>query len=372
MLTDINTDNITDRMQARLAGTVLEDIPMFCTKCGAQMPDDAKFCTSCGQVADTDGSEPVQTTESDTQSQPAAQQPIQSQATAYQTTAYQPTAQYGQPAYTPPPVYMQQPVQTPPPRKKRHIGCWIFLVLFLAIVGTGVYFFAQIAWLPARDLGVRYTQADFDSAMSKIGLTVDFEGKSADEVTALIKANRSERIPLSDYKFVFSDYQERSFELTQEEVTAFLNEVAPPFSWFDSIQVKVLDDGRTAGSYRVRFDKIKQELIADITDQIPSELSRFLPNSFNLYMEGSFEIRENDVVVPEKLDKLAVGSVDMQPVITSIFGDLTDDQRAGVFDYTERIIGKIPDLLIHSLQVNDDGNYEVSAYMPTLVTVSRK
>jgi hypothetical protein len=357
-----------------------EDKPMFCTKCGAQMPDDAKFCTNCGQVIQGGTPSVASDAVPAVAPEPAQAQPVYSQ------PAYTPPPAYvapPPPAYVappPPPAYMPpvqpgyaQPPQPPAkPRKKRRIGCWIFLVLFLAIVGVVTYFIATFAWLPPRDLGIRYTQADFDSAVAKIGLHVDFEGKSGDEMTALIKENRNKRVPLDDYKFVFSDYQERSFELSQEEVTAFINEIAPPFSWFESVQVKVLGDGRTAGSYKVRFDKIKAELIPDVADQIPAAIGRFLPKTFNLYMEGSFEIVENDVRVPEKLDKLEVGAVNMQPVINGVFGDLTDADRASVFDYTERIIAKIPDLLIHSLRVNEKGNYEISAYMPTRVTVTHK
>jgi hypothetical protein len=287
------------------------------------------------------------------------QQPVQSQQPM-------PPQQF-MPPQPPPPV---QPAARP--RRKRHIGCWIFLFLLLAIAGTVLYFVAKFIWLPPKDLGIRYTQADFDSAMQKIGLHVDFEGKSSAELTQLIKENRDKRVPIDQYKWDFSNYEERSFQLTPQEVTAFINEVAPPFSWFEDVQVKVLAGGRTAGSYRVRFDKIKTELIPDVADMIPKAISRYLPNTFNLYMEGSFVIKENEIIVTEKLDRLDVGAINMQPVIEGITGQVTDELRDTIFNYVERIYKQIPDLVIHSLKINNSGNYEISAYMPTKVTVTSK
>lgn len=308
---------------------------MFCVKCGETMNDNARFCTKCGAV--NEYTPPVQ---------PAAQPLVQ-------------------------PIYQQQYAPQPmaPAIKKRHLGRIIIPIIVLIVLAGAGYLIYQTFWGPPRDLGIRYTQADFTSAMQKVGLKVNFLGKSDDELTELIAANRDKRLPVSDYNWSFANFQERSFQLTPSEATAFINEIAPPFSWFEDAQMKTFPDGSSAGSYKVRFDKIKEELIPDLVDQIPAAISAVLPDTFNLYMEGSFEIIENEVSVPDKLDKLEVGGVPMQPLI----GDITEEARATVFDYAERLYKEVvPGLIIHKLKINSDGNFDISVYMPTEVTATAK
>ena len=333
---------------------------MFCVKCGAQLNDEARFCTNCGTVTET-----AATGQGASAPQPA-QQPV-----------FQQTAPPRPPQYAPPPYVMPapQPAQPQyaappyaPPKKKRRTGCLVVLIILLVIMGAGLLIFAKFAWLPPRDLGIRYTQADFDSAVNKIGLKVDFNGMDSDELTGYIDDHAGEKLPLDDFNWEFSDYEERSFELTPAEVTAFANEIAPLLSWFDNVQIKGNSDGSSAGSYKVHFDKIKDELIPDVVDQIPPAIANLLPDTFNLYLAGSFAIKENEIAVPDKLDQLDVGLIPMQPVI----GDLAENDRATVFDYVERLYKQIDGLVIHSLEVNSEGNFAVAAYMPTKVTVTDK
>ncbi len=331
---------------------------MFCAKCGEKIEDNARFCTSCGTVVD---SEPLQAPSQPVISQqPAPPQPPQYAPPPYVRPEPQPQIFYAQPQNAPP--------SYAPPKKKRHIGCFVVLFLFLAIVGAGLFVYAKFAWAPPRDLGIRYTQADFDSAMGKIGLQVDYKGMDSDELTQYIDDHQGEKLLLDTYNWQFSDYQEKQFKLTAEEATAFANEIAPLLTWFDDVQIKTYSDGHSAGSYKVHFDKIKDELIPDVADNIPKAVSDLLPDTFNLFTEGSFEIKENNIVVPDQLDRLEVGVVPLLPVI----GDLSDSDRSAVYDYVERIYTQIPELMIHSLKINQSGDFEVSAYMPTKVTLTDK
>ena len=300
---------------------------MFCSKCGSKMDDGVAFCGNCG--APTNAGTP-------------------------RTDSRAATA----PPTTPVPAK---------PRRKRHIGCLIVLLLILALlIGVG-YFVAGALWIP-KDLGVRYTQADYDSAVAKIGLSIDFQGMNDAQLKAFVAANKGKKFAIADYNIAFSDYQEKTFTLTLKEANAFVNMVAPNFSWFDSLQFKVLPNGNVAGSYRVDFKKFKTELIPDLVDKIPPTLKSLLPDTFNLYTEGSASIVDNKVVVPEKLARLEVGAIPLQPLI----GNLSEADRATVFGYTERIYNVIPDINIHSLHFNPDGTLFFAGYIPTKVTVTAK
>jgi hypothetical protein len=326
---------------------------MFCTNCGSKNDDQAQFCANCGTrftpAAPVNAAPPPQYAPPPQQYAPPPQQYAQ------------------QPQYAPPPQQYAAP--QPPPKKKKKHGCLIVFLIFLVLVG------ALIAWiLGAFDFlgGLGYSQKDYDSAMDKIGITIDFEGKNATEYKAWLVAHKGQKLPIDAFDIAFSDYEERSFSLTEAEANAFVNGVAPNLSWFDSIKFTINDDGSVSGKYKVDFKKVKDELIPDMLGQIPDAVSRFLPNTFTMSTRGTASILENQVYVPEPLTEFKIGPIPLGPVIQGVNGGPLDDAtRQEIFDVTARIYTQIPDLLIHFLGV-EDGEFKFEGYMPTLVTVSEK
>ncbi len=307
---------------------------MFCSNCGSKNDDNSPFCGNCGARLNAAAPPPTQ----------AAPPP------------------------PPPPQYAPAP-PPPPPKKKRHgclWGCLSILVVVAILVG-GLYL-----WISGAFLSPGYTAKDYDSAMQKVGVTIDFEGMDATQLTAFVKAHRGEKFALADYDIAFSDYQEKTFSLTQVEANAFVNGVAPNFSWFDSIRFTINSDGSVTGKYKVDFKKVKDELIPDLLGDIPPQVSAFLPDTFSLTTRGTASIVDNRVVVPEPLSELAIGPIPLQPIIRNVAGGpLDESSRQQIFDITSRIYTEIPDLQIHSLKVQD-GQFYFSGYVPTHVTVTEK
>ena len=211
-----------------------------------------------------------------------------------------------------------------PRKKKGHVGLWIALsVLFLVIV-AGVYLFATIAWLPPKDLGITYSQKDFNAVMRKIGthIKVDFgAGESYDNRTILdekpsvsgtaatgyfslnndVKGGSKVTIRdlnYKDYKWKFSNYKRKSFALTPVEVSAFFNYIAPGFWWFKNTQI--INEGNVIKtSATVDIKKLKSNLYSDVAGLITFPL----PDKANLYTEGQFSITNNKItMVPTVMD----------------------------------------------------------------------
>ena len=85
---------------------------MFCTNCGATIPDNSAFCTNCGAKADVTPQAPV---EQPMQPQaPVYEQPVQPQAPVYEQPVQPQAPVYEQPVQPQAPVY-EQPVQPQAP-----------------------------------------------------------------------------------------------------------------------------------------------------------------------------------------------------------------------------------------------------------------
>jgi hypothetical protein len=137
---------------------------VFCPTCGTAIADDGAFCSKCGTPVEATGGEA------------AAAEPVA------------PSAPVAAPIFAPPPA--AQPVYAPPPdgplaappKKKR--GCLIALGIVggltaCCIAVPALAFFGVLSLGKPRDLGVRYTEKDYQSATAKLGMDVSKADLSA-------------------------------------------------------------------------------------------------------------------------------------------------------------------------------------------------
>ncbi|MHB1454777.1 MAG: zinc ribbon domain-containing protein [Saccharofermentanales bacterium] len=329
---------------------------MFCTKCGANLVDGAKFCTQCGAQFPS-AEAPVQ--DSGPATPPVYQQPIQQQ------------PQYQQPAYQQP-IY-QQTAQAVP-KKKRHVGLYVMLGILILIAGAIAYMLGSLSLFKPKNLGISYTQADFNSVVQKLGLHVTADlgnGETYDNMpiltgdatakpdSTITGETLKNKLSYKDYKWEFSNYQPKSVTLTPAEVTAFFNEIAPSFWWFDKTQVKIAPDGTIITSSQADIEKIISELYPDVAEFIPIPL----PGSANLYTEGDFSITDNQITMNPEV--LKVGPVGVPEKY------LQGDNLDALSGFLDRFYTIIPDLQINNAGAKD-GVFIFDGVIPTEVSITPK
>lgn len=301
---------------------VIQQALMHCPNCGARVTGDVRFCPGCGAQLN------------------------------------QPARQYQQPAFN-------NTVYAPP--KKKHIGLIVFLVIIIVVIAgiAAILIFKPFAGMfGPKDLDVKYTEEDYESAIEKIGVSVSFMGMSGETLENYKDDNEGVILDIDDYNFEFSDYQESSFTLTPSEASAFLNEIAPGFFWFHDIQVSVLPDGTMEGSSVVEVDRLISDLLPEMADQIPESITNMLPSSVNIYSSGELSITNNEITaVPEEFK---IGAVDLPEQY------LTPESIDIMEVYFAKIYTIIPGLQIYSLSVDPSGNIVFDGLIPQNVNVTKK
>lgn len=236
----------------------------------------------------------------------------------------------------------------------------ILIILFILII-VGIWFFGSLFGLfSPKDLGVRYTQADYKSILKKAGLEVVFEGKTGNDLDSYIDSTKNERLYIKDYNFTFSDYQHKTFVVTPSEATAFLNKFAPSFFWFKNMQVKVLADGTMEQSSTVDIAKLKVDLYADVAKDIPVPL----PSKVNVYSKGVFTVTDNKLTLQPK--QILLGAVPLPK-------KYMEGNNLSVFSrYAERIYNVVPGFKVNSFKADGKGNFSFDGIIPQKVTVTKK
>lgn len=305
---------------------------MYCSKCGASNPDHSKFCSGCGF---------------DLTPQSVTASP------------HIPPLQPPQPPVYAQPVYAGAPQPYAPPiKRKGHVGLWITIIILLSVIAAGVWFVCSIFAFKPKDLGVTYTDADYQSALAKTGVEITFDGMSGEALEAYKDTLGDTKLNIQDYKWEFSDFQPKSFTLTPAEATAFLNEIAPAFWWFDNLQVKAYPDGTMEGSSTADIARLKTDLYSDVAAQVPIPL----PDNVNIYSKGVIGIANNRLTGnPQAFE---VGFV---PLPNEYMIPESVDIMASYF---ERIYTIIPGLAINTLTSDGGGNFVFDGVIPQQVSVT--
>ncbi|HEY5468861.1 MAG TPA: zinc ribbon domain-containing protein [Coriobacteriia bacterium] len=162
---------------------------MQCAQCGTENDASATFCAVCGsRFGDVEPSADVAPV-----SQPLVTEPVAASVYAPVATA-------------PSPVATTTTAPPPPPRKKH--GCLITTIVLFSVVAVAA---AAVVWFvtrPPRDLGVSYTEADYQSAVAKLGIEI---------------VDEAPNLPVEQTKVVYSGKKQVSVHLTSKEVSAVIS-----------------------------------------------------------------------------------------------------------------------------------------------------
>lgn len=262
-------------------------------------------------------------------------------------------------------------------KKGSKIKGFIILVLILALSGTAFYVYSGLSLFKPRDLGITYTPADYSRALEKMGMEIIVEGQTisrsaqynlAEDYTieqsavfllgAIVNPGPDKKM-IDDYSFEFSDFERKTFILTNQEATAFLNGVAPSFFWFDNIQVKSMQNGKVEASSTVTTKKLMAELYSDVADKIPIPL----PDRVNIYGIATISVTNNQLSWYP--DSFYLGPVPLPERY------MNDSTIRSVEPYLERLYTIVPGFEIISLTVQSNGFF-VDAIFPQKVVVTKK
>ncbi|MBV1758618.1 MAG: hypothetical protein KMY55_12365 [Dethiosulfatibacter sp.] len=245
---------------------------------------------------------------------------------------------------------------------------FIFLILILTLTTSAFYVYSGMTLFNPKDLGISYTPDDYSRALKKTGMEIILDGitlssKSYNQSTVFLLGAIGNSGPdkkmIEDYNFEFSDYERRTFILTNQEASAFLNGIAPSFFWFDNIQVRAMQNGNVEASSTVSYKKLMSELYSDVADKIAFPL----PDRVNIYGIASISVTNNQLSwYPESFH---LGPIPLPE------NYLDDKTIRAVEPYLERLYTVVPGLEIISLTVQS-GNFSIDAIIPQKVLVTKK
>lgn len=193
------------------------------------------------------------------------------------------------------------------------IGCLVFLVIIAAAVVIGGGYLGLIPAVSkilgtnkARDLGVKYTQADAIKAHELSGTKTLAVKEMPTAVTAAgtgagnNSENNQETSSETDLKsgLLFEGTKPAKYSVNSQELTAMANS-GWKYGIFSDIQIKIGNDGVVETSAVLRVDKIISfaKSMGFSQDQIESAMKEYKIPAANIpvYAKGNFEVVNGNV-----------------------------------------------------------------------------
>ena len=231
------------------------------------------------------------------------------------------------------------------PKKKKRIGLFFTLGVLLVIIGVILWIVGSLFFFKPRDLGIRYTEADYNNAIEKIKISISINGESGKSLKDIEKSK--------DDNWHYDDFRREKLTLTASEFSALVDSITPTFG---DIQVKGTAGGIIEGSSAVSFDAIKN-MLGDQIDQVPLKIPD--KGSANIYTKLNLTVKDNKVTASAVA--LEIGVI---PLPEDVLKNIT------IADQLETAFGSVPGLVIHSLTTDESGNFIFDGTYPHKVNIT--
>ena len=211
---------------------------MQCAQCGVENVAGAQVCAACGSPLGA--SQP-----------PAVPDPTSAAPSVAPPAPPQYAPQPGYPPQAPQQAYAAPPAPAAKPKKKR--GCLIaaLVVVVLLLLSCAGAAWGMTTLFKPKDLGVNYTEADYQSAVTKLGIVVD---------------DKAPNLPVAQTKIVYKGKKKVNVKLSSAEVSAAISmhHRSPKWALAD-VQILLGDNNQFQMSGYAAFQGQRYAFNADLT-----------------------------------------------------------------------------------------------------------
>jgi hypothetical protein len=219
----------------------------------------------------------------------------------------------------------------------------IILMVFAAVFLASAYFLGIFPFNNAKDLGVRYTNEDFERSLSKVGGRLE----------ALPKDTPKEKsIQMNGILNVDTSF-------TDEELTAAADSRKWIYYPVKDPQIKIHDDGTLEASAQIRTSRLMDYALATNTPKYYTDLiDKFdiLPNP-PVYIKGKGYVENNKITI-ENLEEGEVGRIKLE-------GEMLDAVGKELKYFIEDGIKRTPGLDVNKLTF-ENGEMDLKGTIPAV------
>ena len=226
-------------------------------------------------------------------------------------------------------------------KKKVIITVSIIVLVIAAVIAVGAFMLFGNAEKP----GVEYDSNDVKDVIDNIGIKPE-ENEKGETVEQTVERLKSEgKVIGRDYTVEYSDFKEKTFELTSEQLTALVNELMPSVTFISNSQLK-LEGGNKITVYA------ELDTYEVLEKAFPDKSVTGLPEKVKFSATGDITVKDNKATFkPENISS---------PIIEKLALSQSDELKVNL----SSLFSKTPDLRITSVEQTENGTITITGTVP--------
>ncbi len=226
-------------------------------------------------------------------------------------------------------------------KKKVIITVSIIVLVIAAVIAVGAFMLFGNAEKP----GVEYDSNDVKDVIDNIGIKPE-ENEKGETVEQTVERLKSEgKVIGRDYTVEYSDFKEKTFELTSEQLTALVNELMPSVTFISNSQLK-LEGGNRITVYA------ELDTYEVLEKAFPDKSVTGLPEKVKFSATGDITVKDNKATFkPENISS---------PIIEKLALSQSDELKVNL----SSLFSKTPDLRITGVEQTENGTITITGTVP--------